>query len=126
MLIFFKNIQTGCVWVFSMPLPNMTRLPDIVTPILPGLMNELMMSYSTSLPIDELASINSTVVAFLSPEKHCAFPVYGLAVWVVISSFVMGLGCFVIGTVTSVVLYFFSSPEVEKVSNVEQSQTTNV
>ena len=109
-----------------MPLPNMTRLPDIVTPILPGLMNDLLMSYSTSLPTDELTSINRTMVDLLSPEKHCAFPVYGLAVWVVFSSFVMGIGCFVIGTVTSVVLYFFSSPEDEKVSNVEQSQTSIV
>jgi len=109
-----------------MPLPNMTRLPDIVTPILPGLMNDLLMSYSTSLPTDEFTSINSTMVALLSPEKHCAFPVYGLAVWVVVSSFVMGIGCFVIATVTSVFLYFFSSPEVEKVGNVGQSQTTNV
>ena len=124
MLIPFKNIKTGCVWVFSMPFPNMTRLPDIVTPILPGLMNDLMMSYSTSLPTDELASMNSTMVSLLSPEKHCVFPVYGLAVWVVLSLLVKLAGYVVIVIVTTFILYLL--PEVENVKTTELLSMANV
>lgn len=107
-----------------MPLPNMTRFPDSVTPILPGLMNDLMMSYSTSLPNDELASMNSTMVALLSPEKHCAFPVYGLAVWLVLSLLVKLAGYVVIVIVTTFILY--PLPEVENVKNMELLPMANV
>jgi len=41
----------------------------------------MSLSSTSSLPNDQLAPMNSTVLALLSPEKHCAFPVYGLAVW---------------------------------------------
>jgi len=118
------KIKTGCVWVFSMPLPNMTRFPDSVTPILPGLMNDLMMSHSTSLPTDEFASINSTMVSLFSPEKHCAFPVYGLAVWIVFSLLVSYVGYSIIVHMT--VLLVFLLPEVDNVLNMELWQMNNV
>ena len=63
----------GCVWVFSMPTPNMARYPDSVTPILPGLMNDLLMSYSTSLPTGEFVSINSTMVFSSRPRNTALF-----------------------------------------------------
>jgi len=118
----------GCVWVFRMPLPNMTRFPDSVTSVLPGLMKDVLMSLSTSkLPIDQLASVNSTVVSLISPEKHCAFPVYGLAVKLVVFPLVEAVGCFVMITVTAIVLFFLpSSPEVENASNEEKLQISNV
>ena len=116
----------GCVWVFSMPLPNMARIPDSATPILPGLMNDLLMSYSTSLPADEFASINSTMVALLSPEKHCTFPVYGLVVWMIISVFFEWAANFVIGSVTAIALYLLPSSEVVNVSNEEKLKMGNL
>ena len=117
--IIFKyslKISIGCVWVFSMPMPSMTPIPEIVTTII-----DLMMSPSTStLKIDQLAAMNDTMAALLiSPEKYCAFPVYGLAVWMVIYHLVMATGLVVIVTVTALVLYLLPS-EVENVSNVEQ------
>ena len=114
--------------MFRMPLPNMTTLfPDYLTSVFPDVLNELLMSSSTSsLSNDQLASINSTMVALLSPNKHCAFPVYGLAVWTFISPLVMAGGCFVIITVTAIVLYFLPS-EVENVGKaVEPVVMSNV
>jgi len=101
-----------------MPMPSMTPIPEIVTTII-----DLMMSPSTStLKIDKLAAMNDTMAALLiSPEKYCAFPVYGLAVWMVIYHLVMDTGLVVIVTVTALVLYLLPS-EVENVSNVEQLQ----
>jgi len=111
-----------------MPLPNMTRFPESVTSILPGLVKDVLMSFSTSnLAIDQLASLNSMMIDLVSPEKHCAFPVYGLAVGSVFLPLVEAGGRFVMITVTAIVLYLLpSSPEVENVSKEENLQTSNV
>ena len=91
--------------MFRMPLPNMIRLPDAddVIRSIPGLMNDLMMSPTTNMVLeDEMISMNDTMVAFLAPEKHCAFPVYyGLSVWIVIFTLVKSGGYFVFVTVTT-------------------------
>ena len=120
------KIFEGCVWVFRMPLPNMIRYPDSVTPILPGLMNDLLMSYSTSLPTDELASINNTMVALISTEKHCAFPVYGLSLWMMIFPLVEFSGYFLFITVTAIALYLLPSSEVVNASNEEKLKMGNL
>ena len=111
-----------------MPVPNMTVFPESVLSILPGLMKDVMMSFSTSsLPMDHLASINSTMINLISPEKHCAFPVYGLAVKLVVFPLVEAVGCFVMITVTATVLYLLpSSPDVENVSNEKKLKTSRV
>jgi len=82
-----------------MPFPNMMRFPDI---------------NATSTSVTELNDALSAHL--LTAEKYCAFPVYGLAVWMVVYPlFVRFIGCFVIVTVTAVVLYFL--PGVGNVRN---------
>ena len=70
-----------------MPFPNMTRFLD------------------------------NNATSTVDSEKYCAFPVYGLAVWMVISFLAEISGCFVIVTVTAVVLHLL--PGVENVKNME-------
>jgi len=82
-----------------MPMPNMTRFPDID-------------ATSTVTEGNDASSAH-----LLTDEKYCAFPIYGLAVWTVLSAFVKGIGCYVIVTVTAVVLYLL--PGVENVRNMD-------
>ena len=96
------TILTGCVLLYHMPFPNMTRFPDF--------------NAATSTSVTELNDASSTHL--LTAEKYCAFPVYGLAVWMVVYPlFVRVIGCFLMVTVTAVVLYFL--PVVENVRNME-------
>jgi len=82
-----------------MPMPNMTRFPDIN-------------ATSTVTEVNDALSAH-----LLTDEKYCAFPIYGLAVWMVVSALVKGIGCFLIVTVTAVVLYLL--PGVENVRNMD-------
>ena len=82
-----------------MPIPNMTRFPDIN-------------ATSTVTEVNDASSAHP-----LTAEKYCAFPIYGLAVWMVVSPLVKGIGCLLIVTVTAVVLYLL--PGVENVKNME-------
>lgn len=111
-----------------MPLPNMARFPDTTTSIISDLMKEYlmpMMSSTSNMAMKEqLASMNNTMIAFLAPENHCAFPAYVLSVWMVIFTLVKCVGYFVIVTVTTVVLYI--SAEVVNVKNMELLQMNNV
>ncbi len=72
----------------------------------------------------QMISMNDTMIAFFAPEKHCAFPVYGISVWIVIFTLVKFGGYFVIVTVTTIVLHL--SVEVENVKNMELLQMNNV
>ena len=74
---------------------------------------------------DQVASIIDTMIALLAPKNHCALPVYGLAIFVVIFNFVRLGGYFVIVTVTAVVLYLLPEVVVENVKNMELLQMNN-
>ena len=67
-------------------------------------MNDLLMFlFTSSLPNDPLAR-NSTMIALLSSEKHCAFPVYVLSVGIGFFPLVMTRGHVGIITVIAIVL----------------------
>ena len=85
-----------------MPLPNMTRIQGSESINI----TDLIMSLSTNstLTHDQWALVNSTMTTLFSPEKHCAFPVYSLAKFIIIFP-TWNIGFFVIVTVTAIVMY---------------------